>query len=125
LASKVVVTGVVLVILTALIVFLVEFFVPVSMKSDMNTFCRSVIMKMEIEGGLSAEVKAELIDKMRNRGFKNITVTGSEYAKYGDEMNLRVEADIEFSRLMHLFGRTSVAHRVVYDKTFIARKVVN
>ena len=123
--SKVVVSGVVLVILAAFIVFIVEFFVPVSMKYDMNAFCRKAIIKMETEGGLSAEAKAELIEKMSNRGFKNITVTGSAYAKYGEEMNLHVEADAEFNRLISLFGRASSVHRMVYDKTFIARKVVN
>ncbi|HHW01034.1 MAG TPA: DUF4320 family protein [Clostridiaceae bacterium] len=123
--SKVVVSGVMLVVLTVFIVFLVEFFVPVSMKHDMNAYCRSAIMKMEVEGSLTAEVKAELIDKMSNRGFKNITVTGSGYAKYGEEMYLRVEADVELNRLVNLFNRNPVVQRMVYDKTFIARKVVN
>ncbi len=123
--SKVAVTGIVLVILIAFAVFITEFFIPVSMKSDMNAYCRNAVMKMEVEGGLTAEIREELIDKMTNRGFKNITVTGSEYAKHGEEMNLHVEADVEFSSLVALFGRNLVVYRMVYDKTFIARKVVN
>ena len=95
------------------------------MKSDMNAFCRNAIMKMEVEGALSAETRAELIKSMSNRGFKNITVIGSGHTKYGEEMNLYVEADAEFSRLIPLFRRTLLVHRMVYDKTFIARKVVN
>lgn len=109
----------------AFTVFIVEFFIPVSMKSDMNAYCRNAVMKMEIEGGLTAKIREELIQKMTKRGFRNITIAGSENAKYGEEMNLHVEADVEFSRLVPLFNRTMVVHRMVYDKTFVARKVVN
>lgn len=123
--SRVVVSGIVLVVFIAFIVCIVEFFTPISMKSDMNIFCRNVIMKMEVEGGLSGAVKAELIEKMSKRGFKNILVTGPGSAKWGEEITLHVEADYEYRRLTAFFRRATVVQRMVYNKTLIARKVVN
>jgi hypothetical protein len=82
-AARVVVAGVILVIIVAMLVFTVEFFLPLSAKTDMNICCRNAMLRMEIEGGLSAGAESQLRSDLSARGFVNIQVYGTTAAKQG------------------------------------------
>jgi len=123
--ARVVVTGIILVVLTAFLVVALEFFLPLSAKSDMNIWCRSTMLRMEMEGELSDQAKLDLHTKLAQRGFVNIDIEGVGGGKQGEEINLRVEADYIYSRLTGLFIRSTAVQRMVYDKTSVSRRVVN
>lgn len=123
--ERAVVTGVVIILIIALVVFAVELFVPISAKTDMNTYCRQALMQMEIEGGLSPASRQELAEKLADRGFENIQITADEWAALGGKLTLAVEADYKYSKLTAFFVRTEEVAHMVYKKTCIGRKVVN
>ncbi|HHW49116.1 MAG TPA: hypothetical protein GXX14_10960 [Clostridiaceae bacterium] len=123
--AKAVVSGIILIMIVVFLVFTVEFFIPLSVKSDMNMVCRSALLKMEMEGGLSSGNRSDLIEKLSEIGLSNITVEGTEQAKQGERIRLRVEADFVYNKLTGLFSRTDVTQRMIYQKTAIVRKVVN
>jgi|GEM_PF-414140 len=125
LPARVVILGVVLVILITMSVYLIEFFIPLSAKSDMNFCCRNTLLKMEVLGGLTVPEKLNLQSELENKGFSNTVIDGTTYAKQGEEIVLHVEADYIFSRLSGLFTRRAAACRMLYDKTSTSRKVVN
>lgn len=104
---------------------MVELFLPVSTKIEMNMECRKSLLKMEIEGGLSDNEKISLQGRLSSHGLSNIIITGTAGAKQGNELNLRVESDYVFSKFSGLFAREDSIQRMVYDKTSVSRKVVN
>ena len=123
--SKVIVMGMVIVITTAILVFIVEFFVPLSMKSDMNFYCRNTLLKMEAEGGLTGQERLELEIELSGEGFTNIYITGTDNGRQGEMLNLHVDADYSYSKLTALFSRTNVIQHMSYSMTTMSRKVVN
>ena len=123
--AKVILTGIILVILSAILVSMIEFFIPLSAKSDMNVYCRSALLKMEIEGGLSQQDKDTLQTELLSKDFTNITINNTTGAKQGDKLNLDVEADYVYSKLSGLFIRQTTVQHMIYDKTAVARKVIN
>ncbi|NJD02982.1 MAG: hypothetical protein FIA99_10410 [Ruminiclostridium sp.] len=123
--SRVIVTGIILIIIVAMLVFSVEFFLPISIKGDMNILCRKTLLGMETAGGLKEDDRQELVTELQNIGFTNISVSGTQSAKQGEILNLRVEAEYGYSRLTMLFLREVHSLLMVYDKSSLSRKVVN
>lgn len=68
-SAKIVLTGVIIVFILGLLVFMLEFFIPIAAKSDMNAYCRSTLLKMEIQGGLPQEEKDDLEQELELRGL--------------------------------------------------------
>jgi len=123
--AKVVVTGIVIVVTAAILVFIVEFFLPLSMKSDMDIICRDTLLKMESAGGLTSGEKQDMEDELAAKGFQNVTVNGTESARQGGSLRLSVEVDYTFDKMTALFVRNMVTQHMSYDKTSMSRKVVN
>ncbi len=123
--SRVIVTGIIVLLIVAMLVFTVEFFLPLSMKGDMNILCRSTLLRMETAGGLSENERRELIMELQKKGFSNVSVSGTQNAKQGEVLNLRAEVRYNYSSLTRLFVRESHSQQMVYDKCSLSRKVVN
>lgn len=123
--SKVVVSAITFILMITFLVFIVEFFVPLSVKAEMNIICRSTLLKMEIEGGLKGVDRDDLLLRMRDKGFINVIVEGTSQSKQGGKLELRVEADYRYNKLKGLFLRSYVTQHMVYKKSTIARKVIN
>lgn len=124
-AAKVTVFGVLFTVMIGILVFVVEFFLPLSANSDMNICCRKAMLSMETEGGLSYQAEEELEAELKEKGFLNIVIDGTSSAKKGEEISLKVEADYMYSKMTGIFIRREVLQHMVYSKTTIARKVVN
>lgn len=122
---KAVVFVIMFVFMIILLVYMVEFLPPLSVKSDMNTCCRNALLRMEVQGGMSEAVYNELEDSLKAMGLDNIVIHGTMGAKQGEEISLRVEADYAYSRFKSLFSRESVTQKMVYSKASISRKVIN
>jgi hypothetical protein len=123
--SRVIVTGIVLITIVALLVFTIEFFLPLSMKNDMNAICRNTLLKMETDGGLSEQDRLDLLTNLQKIGLTDILVSGTQNAKQGDLLDLHVEALYTGSRLTALMSRKTELQLMVYDKKSLSRKVVN
>lgn len=117
--------GIILVLMISICVSLVEMFVLLSVKSDMNLLCRKTLFEMETSGGLDNDMKVALRDSLSNSGFRHISITGNGVAKQGEELYLKVEADYKCSRLKSLLIREEIFEHMAYNRVTISRKVVN
>jgi len=122
---KPVVTGIMLILAVAMIVYLVEFFIPLSVKADIDILCRSALLKMENAGGLSESEKRELKVCLEGKGLTGVVIYATENARQGEMLTLRVEGDYTYSRLAGLFSRRDQTIRMIYDKSAMSRRVVN
>ncbi|MGE5613934.1 MAG: hypothetical protein ACM3XR_05960 [Bacillota bacterium] len=120
-----VVTGITLIFTVFLLVLLVEHFIPVSAKADMDMVCRRALLRMENAGGLSDADRQALREELEQKGLTDVTITASSGAKQGGLLTLHVEGDYTFSRITSLFKRNDVKYRFVYHKASMSRKVVN
>ena len=124
-AVRPVIMGITLIFTVFLLVFLVEYFIPLSVKADADMVCRRALLRMENAGGLSSSDRQALRTELEQKGLTGVTITASSGAKQGGLLTLRVEGDYAFSRITSLFKRDDVKYRFVYDKTTMSRKVVN
>lgn len=123
--SKVLVSGILLIVLICVLVFVVEFFLPLSVKADMNMLCRSTLLKMEADGGLSEAGRLELQAGLENKGLEAVVVSGTPHARQGERLTLHVGAIYRYSRLAALFTRSGAVREMGYDRVSMSRKVVN
>ncbi len=123
--ARAVVTGVILVIMVSLLVYFIEFFLPLSVKADFDTACRDSLLRMENGGGLDGGDRSELQEELEAAGFTNIVVNATASARQGEQLTLRVEGDYSWNRLTELFKREDRDIRMIYEKTTMSRKVVN
>ncbi len=122
---KPLVAGIILVLSVSLLMYMVEFFVPLSAKGDMDMVCRSALLSMENSGGMSSAAKQVLKSELESMGLENVTITATENARQGELLTLRVEGDYTYSGINGFFSRGEVTRRMVYDKSTMSRKVVN
>jgi len=123
--SKAVVFGISIVFMIVLFISLVEFFLPISAKSDMDAICRKALLKMELNGGMTKEEKDNLTNALREKGFDAITIESSENVKYGEEISLYVEAYYSYSKLTNMFLRENLGQRMVYSRKSLSRRILN
>ncbi len=124
-AAKIAVFAIALIFMVSILVFCIEFFLPLSIKADLDMACREVMLEMENAGGLSEDRAEELCDKLKELGLTDINVTATENAIQGGKLTLRVEAVYTYSKLVSPMKREDTSFRMVYDKTAISRRVVN
>ncbi|MDD4494739.1 MAG: hypothetical protein PHV32_10435 [Eubacteriales bacterium] len=123
--SKVVVYAIILVTTMCLVVSVIEMIVPLSVKAEMDTSCRNALLSMEINGGLTENHRLDLNNKLRETGFTEICINGTESAKFGEEICIRVEATYNYSRLISLFDRSVIGQKMKYERVSISRRVMN
>jgi len=123
--AKAVVTGVVLIIMVMLLVYMVELFLPLSKKAELDMLCRNTLLKMESNGGLSPADSMALRSELEKKGLVNVEVTATAAAGRGDLLTLSVEGDYTFSKLDGLFRRSDTTIHMVYNKFSVSRKVIN
>lgn len=122
---KAVLTGIILIIAITLMVNFVEYFVPLSVKADLDMLCRNTLLKMENDGGLSNAERQALMSELSKIGLTGITIEAAASARLGSPLTLHVEGDFTYDRVTALFKRSPVKLRMVYKKTAMSRKVVN
>lgn len=122
---KSMVTGIVLIFMVFFLVYFVEFFLPLSVKADIDMLCRSTLLRMENEGGLSIDEKRSLQTELEKAGLTDVIINASAGAKQGGVLSLNVAGDYTYNRITGLFKREDVVIKMVYSKTAMSRKVVN
>lgn len=122
---KAIVTGILLIIMVFFLVNFIEYFLPLSVKADLDMLCRSTLLKMENDGELSSSDKQTLQLGLAENGLTDIVITATPGTKQGGMLTLHVEGDYTYSKTTALFRREDVSVRMVYDKSTMSRKVVN
>ena len=123
--SRVFTTGIIAVAAVSLLVFSVEFFIPLAAKNRLDTRCRNALLAMESAGGLTESIADWLKESLVKDGFENVTVSGSQNARQGDRLNLTVRADYKYDKLTAWLTRKQVVQQMGYYRTAISRRVVN
>lgn len=62
--------GILFVFLIAITVGIVEYFVPLNMKFEMNSMCRGTLFATEIQGGLTDQEKTNIQNLLTGKGFQ-------------------------------------------------------
>lgn len=114
-----------LILTVFMLVYMVEFFIPLSAKGDIDMLCRNTLLQMENAGGLSSSKKQELRSDLEGIGLTNVTIIATENARQGELLTLRVEGDYTYNGITGFLSRGEVTHAMVYDKSTMSRKVVN
>lgn len=114
-----------MILIVILLVYMIEFFIPLSARYNMNYICRKALLEVEVQGGLNVEIREYLQERLAAAGFTNISIEGTDSARYGGEVNLHVEADYVYNKLTGLFQRSDIVQHMSYIRTSIARRVVN
>jgi hypothetical protein len=123
-SAKITVPAVLLVFLLLLTVFMVELTVPLSVYSDFNELCRIALIRMEVNGGMTADIENDLFERLRELNLTDIRIEGTEHAKYGDYIRLQVSAATR-NRIMTSLFRREIRYRYFsYDKTSVSRRIV-
>ena len=92
--AKALVTGTMLILVVFLLVYMVEFFIPLSVKADIDIICRNALLGMENAGGLSGDKKLELKAELEGMGLTGVIISATENAGQGEQMTLRWRAII-------------------------------
>lgn len=126
-AVKAIVTGVLLILMVILMVNFTEYFLPLSVKADLDMLCRSALLRMENAGRMSKDEMNALETELEKIGLTNINFSENSlsYVKQGGKLTLRVEGDYTYNRITSLFKREDVTVHMVYDKTTMSRRLVN
>jgi hypothetical protein len=122
---KPLVTGIMLILTVFLLAYMVEFFIPLSVKGDIDMLCRNALLQMENSGGLTASGRMALKSELEGMGLENVTISATENVRQGGLLTLRVEGDYTYSGITGFLNRGEVTLRMVYDKSTMSRKVVN
>lgn len=124
--AKVMLWGVLIIMMLSIFVVVVDKCMLLSLKFDFNAYCRAALLKMENENGLSPQERNNLQTKLANKGFTNITITAPMTVMQGQDLNIRVEAEYSYRRLTSIYSdRINTSQRMIYDKTSMARRVIN
>lgn len=126
-AVKAIVTGILLILMVILMVNFTEYFLPLSVKADLDMLCRSALLRMENAGRMSKDEMDALSLELEKIGLTNINFSDKSlsYVKQGGKLTLRVEGDYTYNRITSLFKREDVTVHMVYDKTTMSRRLVN
>lgn len=122
---KPLVTGIMLVLTIFILVYMVEFFIPLSAKGDIDMLCRNALLQMENAGGMSTAGRMELKSDLEGAGLTDVTISATDDARQGGLLTLHVEGDYTYSGITGFLNRGEVTLRMVYDKSTMSRKVVN
>lgn len=114
-----------IILLAALTISFIEYFVPLSASFQFRTECRKTLLAMEEKNQLTSTMRTELQNALTSKNFTVISISNPHTAKRGDNLNLKVVADYKYSKLTGIFKREEITQRMEYNKYTVARKVLN
>lgn len=115
----------VMVLMAALTVSFIEYFIPLSLNFQFRTECRKTLLQMEEKNELTPAMISELEDVLISKGFTSISISSPHTKARGEKLNLKVVADYKYSKLTGIFKREDVIQKMEYNKYTVARKVLN
>lgn len=113
------------ILIAALAISFIEYFVPISANFQFRAECRKTLLQMEEKNQLTAAMRTELQNILASKKFTVVSISNPHTAKRGENLNLKVITDYKYSKLTGIFKREEVTQRMEYDKYTVARKVLN
>jgi len=113
------------ILLAALTISFLEYFVPLSANFQFRAECRKTLLAMEEKNQLTAAMRTELQNTLASKKLTVVSISNPHTAKRGENLNLKVVADYKYSKLTGIFKREEVTQRMEYNKYTVARKVLN
>lgn len=125
-ADNVVVMAICLAVLLVFLVVFVEHMAPMFMKARFDEVCRNYLLIAEANNGLDSAQRTRLKDELSSLGLKNISINVSEKDSVARRriMQLEVECLYEYGSLVDLFKREDRNLSFVFDRRFLARRIV-
>lgn len=124
-SGRLVIITIVLILMAAMSIFFVEFFIPLSANFQFKAECRKILLEMEEKNELTTPMRSYLQSTLTEKGFNVISISNPHNARRGENLNLKVVADYEYSKLTGIFKREDMTERMEFDKYTVARKVLN
>lgn len=118
---------VLLILFIIVFVFLIEMFVPISKKVELNTLSRKFVITMENQGGLSEAQVDDLKNRLMDKAFSDIGIHAPKpnTVKFGEDLSLNVSVTYKHNRIKHIFLRTEENILMNYDIVTKSRRVIN
>ncbi len=123
--ERIMIFGLLLVFTVAIFVSIIEYFIPLSEKIDVNYACRAALLKMEQQGELNDGIKTDLETELLKLGMRNISIQSVGGSSQGSKLTLEVRTEFVYSKLTGFFNRQDVVQPVSFVKSVTVRKVVN
>lgn len=124
--STVLVLTIAIVILLSLVVFTLEMYLPLQVKTQMLGLCRPYIFSIEAYGELSESDCNDLKIALEDIGLKDISIVISDdQKKFGDLFRLKIEGSYTRNRLVSLFSRDEEMMVMVYERKLVYRRINN
>lgn len=115
----------VMVLMAALTVSFIEYFIPLSVNFQFRAECRNTLLQMEEKNELTSTMINNLKNELVDKGFTIISTSPTHTASRGQTLNLNVVADYKYSKLTGIFKREEITQKMEYNKYTVARKVLN
>jgi len=123
--ERIIVSVVIMIIAMFLIVYMIEIFVPLAVNLDFRDMCRNYLMKMEFNSGLSNTDINNFTESLTKKGFSNIMIDAPSYCKFGTSMQLKVKVVYKINTIINIFIREKQNYIMNYNRTTIARRIIN
>jgi hypothetical protein len=96
---------------------------PLFRRLEFDAICHRCTMQMDHDGGLNAVSWSGLTQRLAERGFVVIRISGTTYAKFGDELSLIVESYYPGRQFRQSFSLEEVKIFLTYQSSTICRKM--
>lgn len=124
--SNIIVLSVVLIILLLFTVFLVELFIPINMKYEMNNICRSYLFEIQEDGKLSVDNELKIKSKLEKLGLTNIEIIIiASGTKFGDEIDYIVQCNFNHKILNKFLKREKESIVMKYERKLTIKNITN
>lgn len=90
-----------------------------------ESVCKNTLNKIDLDGGLTYSARSKLVQSLKDKGYKNITVTAPINIQYGEIIIFKVDAEkgkVASQKLLIFLGFVEESH---YESKIISRKIHN
>lgn len=94
-------------------------------KVDFDQSCRTALLEMDLEGGLTDEKRLELKSNLECSGFLNVVIEAPEEVQYGEWITLNVDASTQTMWWNNLIQRKEGMLYFSYNQKIVSRKIHN
>ena len=121
-----IILGISLIIICILFVSLFEYLLPMFVKLEFDDVCRTYFLIAEENNGLNAKEVDAITSQLSKMKIKDIKITcnGPNTARKGELSKIEIVGTYEYSGFLTLFKKTTKVVQLIFQKDYLARKIV-
>lgn len=125
--TKSIVWGILITLFLGISVMMIEYFVPISAKSEFDHVCRGYMIKAETYGGLSSDEVDKLKEELEKLGLRDVKVDypNINSKKKGQDINLKVQGVYSYNQISGIIIREDKELNFIYDISTVSKRVTN